>query len=99
MGDRLYVGIDLGTYQSTIASSAGSIETIETVVGRPKDPVARNFLGRDVLFGNDENIKIQLSSSLHIYPSSKNQQWGRQSRKILQSSQNFANSGKRTALG
>ena len=53
MGERLYVGIDLGTYQSTIASSAGSLETIETVVGRPKDPVARNFLGRDVLFGND----------------------------------------------
>ena len=53
MSDRLYVGIDLGTYQSTIASSAGKLHTIETVVGRPKDPVARNFLGRDVLFGED----------------------------------------------
>ena len=53
MSDRLYVGIDLGTYQSTISSSAGVSHTIETVVGRPKDPVARNFLGRDVLFGND----------------------------------------------
>ena len=51
MGDRLYVGIDLGTYQSTIASSAGSIETIETVVGRPKDPVARNFLGEMFYLG------------------------------------------------
>ena len=64
MGDRLYVGIDLGTYQSTIASSAGSIETIETVVGRPKDPVARNFLGRDVLFGNDA-LKNKLACNLY----------------------------------
>ena len=30
MTERLYVGIDLGTYQSTIASSTGSMETIET---------------------------------------------------------------------
>ena len=64
MGERLYVGIDLGTYQSTIASSAGSIETIETVVGRPKDPVARNFLGRDVLFGNDA-LKNKLACNLY----------------------------------
>ena len=28
MGERLYVGIDLGTYQSTIASSAGEMKTI-----------------------------------------------------------------------
>ena len=33
--ERLYVGIDLGTYQSTIASSAGASHTIETIVGRP----------------------------------------------------------------
>ena len=64
MGERLYVGIDLGTYQSTIASSAGSMETIETVVGRPKDPVARNFLGRDVLFGNDA-LKNKLACNLY----------------------------------
>jgi rod shape-determining protein MreB len=51
MGERLYVGIDLGTHQSTIASSAGASHTIETVVGRPKDTIARNLLGRDVLFG------------------------------------------------
>ena len=51
MSERLYIGIDLGTYQSTIASSSGTIHTVETVVGRPKDPVARNMLKRDVLFG------------------------------------------------
>ncbi len=64
MGERLYVGIDLGTYQSTIASSAGSSHTIETVVGRPKDPVARNFLGRDVLFGNDA-LKNKLACNIY----------------------------------
>ena len=64
MSDRLYVGIDLGTYQSTIASSAGNMHTIETVVGRPKDPVARNFLGRDVLFGEDA-LKNKLACNLY----------------------------------
>ena len=64
MGERLYVGIDLGTYQSTIASSTGSLDTIETVVGRPKDPVARNFLGKDVLFGNDA-LKNKLACNLY----------------------------------
>ena len=64
MAERLYVGIDLGTYQSTIASSAGSIETIETVVGRPKDPVARNMLGRDVLFGSDA-LKNKLACTIY----------------------------------
>ena len=51
--ERLYVGVDLGTFQSSVSSSAGKKSTIETVVGKPKDPVARNFLGRDVLFGSD----------------------------------------------
>ena len=53
MAGRLYIGIDLGTFQSTIAASNGVQQTVETVVGRPKDPVARNFLGRDILFGQD----------------------------------------------
>ena len=65
MSERLYVGIDLGTYQSTIASSAGASHTIETIVGRPKDPVARNFLGRDVLFGNDA-LKNKLACNLYL---------------------------------
>lgn len=64
MAERLYVGIDLGTYQSTIASSSGFIETIETVVGRPKDPIARNFLGRDVLFGADA-LKNKLACNIY----------------------------------
>ncbi len=64
MSDRLYIGIDLGTYQSTIMSSAGLTNSIETVVGRPKDPVARNFLGRDVLFGADA-VKHKLACNIY----------------------------------
>ena len=63
MSERLYIGIDLGTYQSTVMSSEGVQTTIETVVGRPKDPVARNFLGRDVVFG-EEAIKHRLACNL-----------------------------------
>ncbi len=63
MSDRLYIGIDLGTYQSTIMSSGGITNTIQTVVGRPKDPVARNFLGRDVLFGDDA-LKHKLACNI-----------------------------------
>ena len=73
MTDRLYIGIDLGTFQSTIASSKGDIHTIETVVGTPKDPVARNMLGRDTLFGEDalklKNGEISLAfnqDGLHL---------------------------------
>ena len=64
MSERLYVGVDLGTFQSTIASSAGAMHSIETVVGRPKDPVARNFLKRDVLFGADA-LKNKLACNLY----------------------------------
>lgn len=64
MADRLYIGIDLGTFQSTVAASNGVQETIETVVGRPKDPVARNFLGRDILFGKDA-LKNKLACKIY----------------------------------
>ncbi len=64
MSDRLYIGIDLGTFQSTIATSKGDIHTIETVVGTPKDPVARNMLGRDTLFGEDA-LKNRLACNIY----------------------------------
>jgi len=40
------------------------MHSIETVVGRPKDPVARNFLKRDVLFGADA-LKNKLACNLY----------------------------------
>ena len=64
MGDRLYLGIDLGTFQSTIAASNGQRETVETIVGKPKDPIARNFLKRDTLFGADA-LKNKLACNLY----------------------------------
>ncbi|RAH14011.1 MAG: hypothetical protein CMB56_006165 [Methanobacteriota archaeon] len=64
MSDRLYIGIDLGTFQSTIATSKGDLHTVETVVGTPKDPVARNMLGRDTLFGK-EALKNRLACNIY----------------------------------
>ena len=64
MGDRLYLGIDLGTFQSTIAASNGQGETVETIVGKPKDPIARNFLKRDTLFGAHA-LKNKLACNLY----------------------------------
>ena len=61
MSERLYLGIDLGTFQSTISASN---DTIETVVGKPKDPIARNFLKRDTLFGS-EALKNKLACNLY----------------------------------
>ena len=51
----LYIGIDLGTFRSVMVSSDSHEEEELTVIGTPKDPIARNFLKRDVLFGEEEN--------------------------------------------
>ena len=66
MSERLYIGIDLGTFQSTISASNGTSESVLTVVGKPKDPIARNFLKRDTLFGS-ESLKNKLACNLY-YP-------------------------------
>ena len=44
----LYIGIDLGTFRSVMVSSDSHEEEELTVIGTPKDPIARNFLKRDV---------------------------------------------------
>lgn len=49
----MYIGIDLGTFKTSVASSAGVRDVIFSAVGRPKDHVARSLLGRDVVFGKD----------------------------------------------
>jgi rod shape-determining protein MreB len=49
----IFIGMDLGTYKTSVASSAGIRDVIPTAVGWPKDPVARTMLGRDVVFGKD----------------------------------------------
>ena len=49
----VYIGMDLGTFKTSVASSAGVRDVIHSAVGRPKDHVARSLLGRDVVFGKD----------------------------------------------
>src|SRR5436190_22106528 len=49
----VYVGMDLGTFKTSVASSVGVRDVIYSAVGWPKDHVARTMLGRDVVFGND----------------------------------------------
>jgi len=59
----LYIGIDLGTFRSVMVSSEGHEVEELTVIGTPKDPIARNFLKRDVLFG-EEALKNRLALNL-----------------------------------
>jgi rod shape-determining protein MreB len=56
----LYVGIDLGTSRSAIASSNGTREWVESYVGWPKDFIAEKVVGKSVLFGA-EALKHRLS--------------------------------------
>lgn len=49
----IFIGMDLGTYKTSVASSAGIRDVIPTAVGWPKDQVARTMLGREVVFGKD----------------------------------------------
>jgi len=58
--DVLYLGIDLGTSRTSIASSNGIRESTFSIVGYPKDPVSKKFLKRDVLFGENA-VKNRLS--------------------------------------
>jgi rod shape-determining protein MreB len=51
--EMLYIGMDLGTFKTSVASSTGAREVLYTAVGWPKDHVAHRMLGRDVVFGRD----------------------------------------------
>lgn len=48
-----FIGMDLGTFKTSVASSNGRREVFHTAVGWPKDHVAAATLGRDVIFGED----------------------------------------------
>jgi rod shape-determining protein MreB len=49
--DYLYVGIDLGTSQSSVSASNGERQVVQSLVGWPVDNVARKILKKDVLIG------------------------------------------------
>ena len=42
--DILYVGIDLGTSQSSVVTNTGIRQTVSSVVGWPKDLISYKFL-------------------------------------------------------
>jgi rod shape-determining protein MreB len=49
----VFVGMDLGTFKTSVASSAGVRDVLFSAVGWPKDHISRTMLGRDIVFGND----------------------------------------------
>lgn len=60
----LYLGIDLGTSQTTIAASNGVLETVLSVVGIPKDIISQKLLKKDKLFGL-EALRHKLALKLY----------------------------------
>jgi rod shape-determining protein MreB len=50
--EPVIIGIDLGTYKTAVMTSSGRRESFQSVVGWPKDRVARKVIGRDVLIGS-----------------------------------------------
>jgi rod shape-determining protein MreB and related proteins len=48
-----YIGMDLGTFKTSVASSRGIRDVLPSAVGWPKDHIARTMLGREVVFGKD----------------------------------------------
>jgi rod shape-determining protein MreB len=54
MNDNIfYIGMDFGSFKTSVTASNGYRETFQTAVGWPKDHVARAMLGRDVIFGEE----------------------------------------------
>ena len=77
----LYIGIDLGTFRSVMVSSDSHEEEELTVIGTPKDPIARNFLKRDVLFGNEalkngDSADYQVTNGSQQFSYERNQRAG-----------------------
>jgi rod shape-determining protein MreB and related proteins len=59
----VYIGMDLGTFKTSVASSIGVRDVIGSAVGWPRDHVARSVLGRDVVFGKDV---VEHRLALHV---------------------------------
>ena len=62
--DVLYIGVDLGTFRSVLITDKGQEEVVLTVIGTPKDSIAKNFLRADALFGEDA-LKNRLALNLY----------------------------------
>ncbi len=51
--DIIYLGVDLGTSNCSIASSTGLKQNISSIVGWPKDFVAYNVVKKPIVYGSD----------------------------------------------
>ena len=65
-GDILYVGLDLGTSQSSIETSTDIRRTVTSVVGWPKDLISYKFLQKQVVIG-DECLEHRMAVDM-IWP-------------------------------
>jgi|SaaInl8_200m_RNA_FD_contig_61_1250168_length_2080_multi_2_in_0_out_0_3 rod shape-determining protein MreB and related proteins len=61
--DVLYMGVDLGTANSSVATSSGIARTVPSVVGWPKDLVAYKFLQKSIVYG-EECIRNRMTLDL-----------------------------------
>ncbi len=66
MATTFYVGIDLGTSRTSIATSTGKRVSTVTCVGYPKDVISRKRLGKDYLLG-EEALENRLALNM-IWP-------------------------------
>ncbi len=67
--DILYLGVDLGTANSSIATNTDITRTVPSVVGWPKDLVAYKFLQKPIVYG-EECIRNRMTLDL-FYPLEK----------------------------
>ena len=67
--DVLYLGIDLGTANSSVATSTDVTRTVPSVVGWPKDLIAYKFLQKPIVYG-EECIRNRMALDL-FYPLEK----------------------------
>lgn len=51
--EKIYIGMDLGTFKTSVMASNAKRCSLFSAVGWPRDHVARATLGRDVVFGDD----------------------------------------------
>lgn len=65
-GEILYIGIDLGTSQSAVATSTGIRRTVASVVGWPKDLISYKLLKKKVVIG-EECLKNRMAVDM-IWP-------------------------------
>jgi rod shape-determining protein MreB len=62
----VYLGIDLGTANSSIATSTSIKRTVPSVVGWPKDLISYKFIQKPIVFG-EECIRNRMALDL-VYP-------------------------------